>query len=33
MRSISNLIQNRNGMWYARVVIPKELCPLLNNQL
>lgn len=32
MRSMSNLLQNRNGTWYARVVIPKELRPLLNDQ-
>ncbi|MGL6587503.1 DUF6538 domain-containing protein, partial [Aeromonas hydrophila] len=29
---MSNLLQNRNGTWYARVVIPKELRPLLNDQ-
>lgn len=31
MRSMSNLIQDRNGTWYARVVIPKALRPVINK--
>ncbi|WP_421324947.1 DUF6538 domain-containing protein [Aeromonas veronii] len=31
MRSMSNLIQDRHGTWYARVVIPKALRPVINK--
>ncbi|QBX71935.1 site-specific integrase [Aeromonas hydrophila] len=31
MRSMSNLIQNRYGKWYARLVIPKALRPVIQK--
>lgn len=31
MRSMSNLIQDRYGTWYARVVVPKSLRPFIRK--
>lgn len=31
MRSMSNLFQDRHGTWYARVVVPKTLRPVINK--
>ena len=31
MRSMSNLFQDRHGTWYARVVVPVTLRPVINK--
>ncbi len=31
MRSMSNLFQDRHGTWYARVVVPETLRPVINK--